>query len=96
MSRWQHWQLAPSLRWGADQAARADPDLPMLFSGEEILYTARLWTSGYDLFAPTANVVFHQYSGSSSTRPKFWEVRTPLEALSGLASLSVCEDVCVC
>lgn len=54
---------------------RADPDLPMLFSGEEILYTARLWTSGYDIFAPGSNVVFHLYSGSSSTRPKFWEAR---------------------
>lgn len=59
----------------------------MLFSGEEILYTARLWTSGYDLFAPTFNAVFHQYSGSSSTRPKFWEVRKrlgpPLQLASG-------------
>ncbi|KAK9819051.1 hypothetical protein WJX81_001014 [Elliptochloris bilobata] len=50
-----------------------DPDLPMLFSGEEILYTARLWTSGYDVYALGSNVVFHLYSGASSTRPKFWE-----------------------
>ncbi len=58
--------------------ARADPELPMLFSGEEILFSARLWTAGYDVFAPGANVVFHLYSTSASTRPKFWEVRAGL------------------
>ena len=37
-----------------------DPELPYLFDGEELLYSARLWTSGYDLFAPVANAVFHR------------------------------------
>lgn len=48
-----------------------DPDLPHLFQGEELLYSARLWTSGYDFFTPTQNVVFHHYYRKSS--PKFWE-----------------------
>lgn len=47
-----------------------DPDLPHLFQGEEILYSARLWTSGYDFFTPTQNIVFHQYGRDAS--PKYW------------------------
>ena len=47
-----------------------DPDLPHLFQGEEILYSARLWTSGYDFFTPTTNIVYHQYGRDSA--PKFW------------------------
>lgn len=47
-----------------------DPDLPHLFTGEEILYSARLWTSGYDFFTPTDNLVFHHYYRSDA--PKFW------------------------
>lgn len=47
-----------------------DPDLPQLFQGEEILYSARLWTSGYDFYTPTENLVFHHYYRKES--PKYW------------------------
>lgn len=47
-----------------------DPDLPFLFEGEELLMTARLWTSGYDFFTPDENVVFHHYIRNE--KPKFW------------------------
>jgi len=47
-----------------------DPDLPQLFQGEEILYSARLWTSGYDFYTPTQNLVFHKYYRTDA--PKFW------------------------
>ena len=47
-----------------------DPDLPFLFQGEEILYSARLWTNGYDFYTPTQNLVFHRYYRNKS--PKFW------------------------
>lgn len=47
-----------------------DPDLPHLFNGEELLYSARLWTSGYDFFTPTRNLVFHHYYRDD--KPKFW------------------------
>lgn len=47
-----------------------DPDLPQLFQGEEILYSARLWTSGYDFFTPTENLAFHHYYREEA--PKFW------------------------
>lgn len=48
-----------------------DPDLPHLFTGEEILYSARLWTSGYDFFTPTDNLVYHHYYRVEA--PKFWD-----------------------
>ena len=46
-----------------------DPALPYLFQGEEILHSARLWTSGYDFFTPLDNIVFHQYERDA---PRFW------------------------
>ena len=47
-----------------------DPDLEGLFLSEELLYSARAWTSGYDFFAPTENVVYHFYTRADA--PKFW------------------------
>jgi hypothetical protein len=48
-----------------------DPFLPYIFIGEEILLSARLWTSGYDIFSPTDNLVGHHYERNAS--PKFWD-----------------------
>jgi hypothetical protein len=48
-----------------------DPNLPHLFQGEEILYSARLWTSGYDFFTPSENLVWHHYYRNEA--PKFWQ-----------------------
>lgn len=45
-----------------------DPNLHHLFTGEEILYSARLWTSGYDFFTPKENIVFHFYYRSGESR----------------------------
>ena len=39
-----------------------DPKLDMLFVGEEILYSARLWTRGWDMYAPDMNLVWHHYN----------------------------------
>lgn len=39
--------------------------------GEEIIMSARLWTSGYDLFSPAQAVVGHIYVRKN--KPKFWE-----------------------
>ncbi|CAK0865415.1 unnamed protein product [Prorocentrum cordatum] len=36
-----------------------DPQLPMLFYGEEILMTVRMFTHGWDLFAPSRGLVYH-------------------------------------
>ena len=40
---------------------KLDPDLDFLFEGEELLYAARLWTHGYDLFSPAMSVCSHNY-----------------------------------
>lgn len=47
-----------------------DPNLPYLFMGEEILYSARLWTNGWNIFTPTKNVIYHYYIRDKN--PKFW------------------------
>lgn len=47
-----------------------DPNLPYLFMGEEILYSIRLWTNGWDIFTPTKNVIYHYYIRNDN--PKFW------------------------
>jgi [Skp1-protein]-hydroxyproline N-acetylglucosaminyltransferase len=48
-----------------------DPLLPWIFMGEEISVSARMWTSGYDIFSPTVNVLNHYYVRRHY--PKFWE-----------------------
>ena len=47
-----------------------DPSLHHLFQGEEILYTVRAWTSGYDIFCAPVNIVLHNYLRTDE--PKFW------------------------
>lgn len=45
-----------------------DPYLDYLFDGEEALYSARLWTHGYDIFSPGENILFHYYYRRKSKR----------------------------
>lgn len=47
-----------------------DPELKDVFTGEEILFSARAWTAGYDIFTPTENVAFHEFTRADA--PKFW------------------------
>jgi UDP-GlcNAc:polypeptide alpha-N-acetylglucosaminyltransferase len=49
-----------------------DPYLDYLFDGEEILYSARMWTHGWDLYAPNENMLFHFYIRSHA--PRVWSV----------------------
>lgn len=53
-----------------------DPDLPFLFFGEETAMAARLWTHGYDFYAPTTNLVYHLWD--RSYRETFWQVTDSL------------------
>lgn len=59
-----------------------DPKLDMLFVGEEILYSARLWTKGWDMFAPDMNIVKHHYNrcsthhAQSAFTPKAFKVQS--------------------
>ncbi|MES1921818.1 hypothetical protein MHBO_003352 [Bonamia ostreae] len=52
-----------------------DPFLPHIFDGEEINMTTRLWTHGYDFYAPSEDIVFHFYADKKDEkRPSFWKV----------------------
>ncbi len=48
-----------------------DPELKDLFTGEEILHSARVWTAGYDIFTPTENIAYHRFTRADE--PKFWD-----------------------
>lgn len=45
-----------------------DPALDHVFQGEEILYSARLWTHGYDFYTPRLNLIFHKYGRKGEKR----------------------------
>jgi hypothetical protein len=47
-----------------------DPNLPYLFVGEEILHSIRFYTFGWDIFTPSENIVFHEYTRAE--KPKIW------------------------
>ncbi|RNF22575.1 UDP-GlcNAc:polypeptide N-acetylglucosaminyltransferase [Trypanosoma conorhini] len=49
-----------------------DPYLPFLFDGEEILYTVRLWTHGWDSYSPATALVYHNYMRVNT--PRFFGV----------------------
>eukprot|EP00392_Amoebophrya_sp_AT5.2_P015748 g15964.t1 len=46
-----------------------DTNLRGLHQGEEILWAARLWTSGYDLYAPPYNLLAHDYNRKPGSTP---------------------------
>lgn len=48
-----------------------DPNLDFLFVGEEIGHSIRIWTSGYDIYSPSENIVFHEYTREG--KPKIWD-----------------------
>lgn len=48
-----------------------DPDLPHLFAGEEILFSVRLWTHGYNFYAPNQRIIYHYYNRDEA--PKYWD-----------------------
>jgi len=45
-----------------EEAVPYDYFLPQIFQGEEFPRYARMWTRGYDVYTPTRNIVFHDYS----------------------------------
>jgi len=49
-----------------------DPYLPNLFQGEELIFSARLWTNGYNFYSPMNNIVSHHYYRPN--RPKVWDI----------------------
>lgn len=55
-----------------------DPHLNFLFFGEELMHSARLWTSGYNFYAPVQSFVIHHYGRED--KPKFWADRNNYES----------------
>ena len=47
-----------------------DPHLHYVFDGEEVLFSVRMWTHGYDIFSPNENILYHYYYRPGA--PKFW------------------------
>lgn len=52
-----------------------DPHLDFVFDGEEILYSIRMWTHGWDIFSPNENILYHYYYRSKAK--KFWGLLPP-------------------
>jgi hypothetical protein len=48
-----------------------DPYLSYLFFSEEFLFSARLFTHGYNLYAPVKNFCVHHYGRGN--KPKYWQ-----------------------
>ena len=48
-----------------------DPNLSHLFQGEETLFSARLFTNGYDFYTPNVKVAWHHYIREG--KPKYWD-----------------------
>ena len=49
-----------------------DPYLDYVFDGEEILYSVRMWTHGWDIFSPNENILYHYYYRVGAKR--FWDL----------------------
>jgi hypothetical protein len=47
------------------------PHLPHLFFGEEMYQLARMWTRGWEVFAPSTPIAFHQWERSA--RPSSYQ-----------------------
>lgn len=45
-----------------------DPNMVYLFQGEEFMYSARTFTSGYMMYTPSKNVIFHNYGRNSEPK----------------------------
>lgn len=74
--------VIPSLLWASGfsfsdafllQEVPYDPLLEFLFFGEEVSMAARLYTHGYDFFAPTEALVYHLWSREH--RPTFQQAK---------------------
>ena len=58
-----------------------DPYLYYVFDGEEIMYSVRMWTHGWDIFSPSENILYHDYGRKNA--PKFWQYVVPSKKRSG-------------
>ena len=52
-----------------------DPYLDYIFDGEEITYSARMWTHGWDIYSPSEKLLFHYYYRYGANR--VWSQKLP-------------------
>lgn len=69
---------AGGFAFGKAQALRDvpfDPHAPYVFDGEEFSSGVRLFTHGYDVYAPSIPLLFHLYDSGKdkSSKPKYWQ-----------------------
>lgn len=77
--------LSANCLFGPAQAFRDVPYDPYLyFHGEEVSLGARLWTHGWDLFAPNDVVLYTDYS-TDRARPRHWSDQTRWHELNNLS-----------
>ena len=62
-----------------------DQHLPDLFQGEEILYSARLFTHGWDVYTPSKSVISHYYAREDA--PKVWSDRKDFDQKHSVAKV---------
>ena len=70
----EHFGIAGGMMFAPGEIIRDvyfDPGLEYVFHGEEMLYSARLYTYGYNFYSPTMNVVYHYYTRNDE--PKVWD-----------------------
>ena len=53
-----------------------DPNLDFLFTGEEILLSARFFTNGWDIYSPNKDIIYHEYTRDD--KPKVWNDLKPV------------------
>lgn len=78
-------QLAGGFNFGTCRQAkqvRNDPYTPYLFHGEEYSRAARLWTSGYDFYAPSKDICFHWYEPRKVVWERDWGTRFVIQQRS--------------
>lgn len=77
--------IGAGLLFAAGQIVEEVPYDPRIyFEGEEITLAVRLWTAGWDLYAPNKVVAYHDY-GLRPERPRHWKDRSDWGALNDQA-----------
>jgi UDP-GlcNAc:polypeptide alpha-N-acetylglucosaminyltransferase len=56
-----------------------DPNLDFLFDGEEVTFSARMWTHGWNIYSPSENIMYHYYYRTKAKR--YWSLLPPDHAL---------------
>ena len=78
-------QLAGGFNFGGckqTKEVRNDPYTPYLFHGEEYSRATRLWTNGYDFYAPSDDIAYHWYEKRKVVWERDWNERYLLQQAS--------------